>query len=163
MANPEENISPAPTLPASAAQVLEIISGAWPGAPVDFHKLFLFDRIRRADSEWGFLVVTRHSGEARLELAAYSFEHARDGSLATRLESRRAQIPADRLADVVEGVVLRLDEFDCDYREYNLVGLAQAEAKLDFVRRLLGEEISDKSDETGNPTRKLQPGDSGPK
>jgi len=149
MAPGEEKRSDVPALPATGSQVLEIISGAWPGEEVDYHKLFLFDRIRRGDREWGFLVVTRRSGEDRLELAAFSFTTGRDGKLATQLESRKARIPADRLAEVVEGVLLRLDEFECDYREYSLAGLAKAPSRLGFLRRLFGEEHSEVSDETG--------------
>jgi hypothetical protein len=145
----EEKRNEAPALPATGSQVLEIISSAWPEEEVDYHKLFLFDRIRRGDREWGFLVVTRSTGAGRLELAAFSFATSRDGKLTTRLESRKARIPADRLAEVVEGVLLRLDEFECDYREYSLAGFAKAPSRLDFLRRLFGEEQSEVSDDTG--------------
>ncbi|OGG01132.1 MAG: hypothetical protein A3F83_13460 [Candidatus Glassbacteria bacterium RIFCSPLOWO2_12_FULL_58_11] len=145
---------------AGARQIVEVISGAWTGEEPDFHRLFLFDRLTRGEKNWNFLIVTRSSGLDRLELAAYSYEVGSDGGLKTKLESRKAQIPADRLTEVIEGILLRLDELECDYREFDLGEFGRAESKLEFISQLLGEKVEGESAEEPG-TNLLQPGPGG--
>ena len=155
-----ENTAEKKASPAGARQILEVISGAWAGEEPDFHRLFLFDRLTRGGKDWNFLIVTRSSGPDRLGLAAYSYEVGADGELKTKLESRKAQIPADRLAEVVEGILLRLDELEGDYREFDLGEFGRAESKIEFLIQLMGEKAEGES--AGEPgTDVLQPGPGG--
>ena len=152
-----ENTAEKKVSPAGARQILEVISGAWAGEEPDFHRLFLFDRLTRGEKDWNFLIVTRANGPDRLGLAAYSYEVGASGGLKTKLESRKAQIPSNRLAEVIEGILLRLDELECDYREFDLGEFGRAESKLEFLSQLLGEKTEGESaGESG--TDVLQPG-----
>jgi hypothetical protein len=144
--------------PFSAAQILEVIASAWPEKEVDFHRLFLFDRLQRGDHDWNFLIVTRRQEGDRLELAAVAFELDEGGNVSTRLESRKASIPSVRLLEVIEGLLLRFDEAACDYRDFDLTGLYSQESPAEFLGELTGIP-SGVSDETDEDTVDMQPGD----
>ncbi len=143
----------------SAVQLLEVIGSAWPGVEVDYHRLFLFDRLQRGDHDWNFLIVTRSQSQSRLELAAVAFELDDQGAVTTRLESRKASIPTSRLAEVVEGMLTRLDEAGCDYREYDISQMSAQESQALYMAELTGIEsgVTDGPDERGED---LQPGES---
>jgi hypothetical protein len=143
----------------SAVQLMEVIGSAWPGIEVDYDRLFLFDRLQRGDHDWNFLIVTRSQGSSRLELAAVAFELDEQGVVTTRLESRKASIPAGRLAEVVEGMLMRLDETGCDYREYDISRTAAQKSPALYLAELIGIEsgVADEPDEHGED---LQPGES---
>jgi hypothetical protein len=129
------------SIPTELAPVLDIAAGAFAGEEdLTLHKVFLFDPLKHEDHTWGFVIVTRECGGGRLELAAFSYEVESAGTVARRLESRRAMIPPDRLEDIVEGIVLRLDEPDCSYREVDLSGQKTLEAQLEHLKsRLSGD------------------------
>jgi hypothetical protein len=40
---------------------------------------------------------------------------------------------------VIDSLILRWDEPECDYRTVNLSGFQEAESKLEFLRQALGE------------------------
>ncbi len=143
----------------NALQLLEVIGSAWPGTGVDYDRLFLFDRLRRGEHDWHFLIVTRSQADNRLELAAVAFELDGRGAVTARLESRKASIPAGRLAEVIEGMLTRLDEVECDYRQYDISELAAQQSPALFLAGLTGVEsgVDDEPDEHGED---LQPGDS---
>lgn len=143
----------------SASQLLEVIGSAWPGQEVDYHRLYLFDRLQRGEHDWNFLIATRRQDGNRLELAAVAFELDESGAVTTRLESRKASIPSDRIAEVIEGVLLRLDEADCDYTEYDLSGMTGLKSQAEHLAELAGipTGISDEADEHSDD---LQPGES---
>lgn len=143
----------------NAVQLLDVIGSAWPGIEVDYDRLFLFDRLQRGDHDWNFLIVTRSQGDGRLELAPVAFELDELGAVAARLESRKASIPADRLAEVIEGMLMRLDEAECDYREYDISQLDGQQSPARFLAGLTGVEpgVEDEPDEHGED---LQPGNS---
>jgi hypothetical protein len=143
----------------SAVQLLEVIGSAWPGIEVDYDRLFLFDRLQRGDHDWNFLIVTRSQGGSRLELAAVAFELDEQGAVTTRLESRKASIPAGRLTEVVEGMLMRLDEAGCDYRDYDISEMSAQQSPAIFLAELTGIEsgVTDEPDEHGED---LQPGES---
>ena len=144
--------------PFSAAQIMEVIASAWPAQEVEFHRLFLFDRLQRGEHDWNFLIVTRRQDGDRLELAAVAFELDEGGKVSTRLESRKASIPAVRLLEVIEGLLLRFDEAECDYKDYDLTGMAGNESPVEFLAELTGIP-SGVSDETDPGAVDLQPGD----
>jgi hypothetical protein len=146
---------PAPT----GEHILEVITGAFESPEVEYHKLFLFDRLTRGEKNWHFLIVTRRARDDRLELAAFSYELGPHGNLQTKLESRKARIPAERLGEVIDSLLIRLDEFDSEFREISLGGLEQAPSKLEYLRDLLGEK-PDESNTGENRTNDLQPGQS---
>jgi len=120
--------------------ILEVISSAFSGQEIEYHKLFLFDRLTRGEKNWHFLIVTRNAGQGRLELAAFSYQLGPHGELQTTLESRKARIPARSLAEVIDSLLIRLDEIDIDFREISLAHLGQAPSKLEYLRLLLGKE-----------------------
>ena len=139
-----EEISAAKSNPVPAIeQILQVISSAFAGQEVEYHKLFLFDRLERGGKNWHFLIVTRRSLDGRLELAAFSYEIGPSGELQTKLESRRARIPVERLAEVIDSLMIRLDEIDCQFREISLAGFEQTLSKLEYLKSLLGEEHDD--------------------
>lgn len=138
-------------IPSELAPALEIAAGAFAGEEdLLLHKVFLFDPLKHEDHTWGFVIVTRGCG-GRLELAAFSYEVEPAGIVARRLESRRAMIPPDRLEDIVEGIVLRLDEPDCSYREVDLSGQKTLEAQLQHLRSKLS------GDTDGTAAREPEP------
>ncbi len=143
----------------NAVQLLEVIGSAWTGIEVRYDRLFLFDRLSRGDHDWNFLIVTRSQSENRLELAAVAFELDSQGEVTTRLESRKASIPASRLAEVIEGMLMRLDEVECDYREYDISQMSGQQSTGLFLAELTGIEsgVVDEPDEHGED---LQPGES---
>lgn len=145
--------NPVPT----SEHILEVISGAFDLQEVKYHKLFLFDRLTRGDKNWHFLIVTCRVQEGRLELAAFSYELGPDGELQTKLESRKARIPAERLSEVIDSLLIRLDEIDSEFREISLAGLEQAPLKLEYLRDLLGGK-PDESNSGENRADGLQPG-----
>ncbi len=124
----------------TSEHILEVISSAFDPQEVEYHKLFLFDRLTRGERNWHFLIVTRRAQDGRLELAAFSYELGPHGELQTKLESRKARIPAERLSEVIDSLLIRLDEIDCEFREISLAGLEQAPSKLEYLRNLLGGE-----------------------
>lgn len=144
--------------PAPAGEhILAVISGAFGQQEVEYHKLFLFDRLTKGDRNWHFLIVTRRAEDGRLELAAFSYELGPNGELQTKLESRKARIPAERLAEVIDSLLIRLDEIDNEFRELSLAGLEQVPSKLEYLRDLLGEKPDEsKTGEYG--AEDLQPG-----
>ena len=144
--------------PFDATQLLEVISSAWRDEEVDYHRLFLFDRLKRGEHDWNFLIVTRRQGDERLELAAVAFELDGRGQVSTRLESRKASIPADRLAEVIEGMLLRFDEAGGDYTDYDLTGMAGGESPATFLAELIGIP-SGVADETDESAAGMQQGD----
>ena len=134
------------------------MASAWPEQQVEYHRLFLFDRLQRGEHDWNFLIVTRRQEGDRVELAAVAFELDEGGKVSTRLESRKASIPAVRLLEVIEGLLLRFDEAECDYKDYDLTGMAGSESPVEFLAELTGIP-SGVSDETDPDTVDLQPGD----
>lgn len=139
-------------IPSELAPALEIAAGAFAGEEgLLLHKIFLFDPLKHEDHTWGFVIVTRGCGGGRLELAAFSYEVESTGTVARRLESRRAMIPPDRLDDIVEGIVLRLDEPDCSYREVDLSGQKTLDEQLDHLRSKLS------GDTDGTAARQPEP------
>ncbi|MCE5271560.1 hypothetical protein LLH00_09790 [bacterium] len=157
MSSTEQQRTIAPEL----APVLDIAAGAFAGEPeCTLHRLFLFDPLRREDETWGFVIVTRRAGGPdRLELAAFSYRVDSAGAVTRRLESRRAMIPAERLTDVVEGIVLRLDEPDCSYRELDLGGHESLAAQLEHLRSKLFGGENEPAPEQGEPDLQHGPGD----
>jgi hypothetical protein len=148
--------------PFNADQLLEVIASPWPGEEVEYHRLFMFDRLQRGEHNWNFLIVTRKQGDERVELAAVAFELDDSGKVSTRLESRKASIPAGRLSEVIEGLLLRFDETGGDYTDYDLSGMAGSGAPAPFLAGLTGipaAEVSEASDES---TAGLQQGDGSP-
>lgn len=119
--------------------VLDLISGAFPGGSGEYHKLYLFNDLVRGDSNWRFLIVTRVAGDGRIELEAFSYAIDDQGNLTRKLESRKARIPPEKLGEVIDSLILRWDEPECDYRTVNLSGFQEAESKLEFLRQALGE------------------------
>lgn len=141
------------------APVIEIAAEAFePGEDTALDRVYVFDPLRRDDSAWGFVIVTRSGGDGRLELAAFSWEVDEQGTVTRRLESRRAKIPAQRIEDVIEGIVLRLDEPDCSYREFDLSGHGARPQQLRQLRKLLLGEDDVSEDERGE--LHVQPGES---
>ena len=124
--------------PYNSDQLLEVIASPWPGEQVDYHRLFLFDRLQRGEHDWYFLIVTRRQGDERLELAAVAFELDEAGAVSTRLESRKASIPSARLPEVIEGLLLRFDETGGDYTDYDLTGMAESEKPSALLAELTG-------------------------
>ena len=107
---------PAPT----GEHILEVITAAFDSPEVEYHKLFLFDRLTMGEKNWHFLIVTRQARDGRLELAAFSYELGPQGNLQTKLESRKARIPAERLSEVIDGLLIRLDQFDSSLSMQNI-------------------------------------------
>ncbi|MEA1996837.1 MAG: hypothetical protein U9N45_04335 [Gemmatimonadota bacterium] len=121
-------------------KILELVSGAFAAGSGKYHRLYLFDNLTRGGKVWHFLIVTSEAYEGGLELAAFSFEVCGDGSRTVRekLESRRARLPVERLPEVIDSLIIRFDEADCDYREYDLSGFRDRRAQLDYLRQALG-------------------------
>ena len=118
--------------------VLDIVAEAFESEGESaLERVYIFDPLQHEDSTWGFVIVTRRSADSRLELAAFSYEVDDQGAVSRRLESRRAMIPAEKLQDVVEGIVLRLDEPDCTYREIDLSGHGSRAEQVRHLDRLL--------------------------
>jgi len=138
--------------------ILQIVTEAFAfAAGQSYHTLFLFPMIEKGETNWGFLIVTRRVDEERLELAAYSFEFDGQGSLSKRLESRKARLPEEKLDEVLESLIQRMDELESNYREVNLCGLGEPQAQLEYLQKLLlGEQDGAESD----PSVHLQPGES---
>ena len=67
-------------------------------------------------------MYTRRADDGRLELAAYSYEIDQQGNLSKKLESRKARLPDDKLDEVLDGLILRTDELENDFREVDLQG-----------------------------------------
>jgi len=151
--NTAEKDKPAP----AGEHILEVIAGAFDPVEVEYHKLFLFDRLTRGEKNWHFLIVTRKARDGRLELAAFSYELGPHGNLQTKLQSRKARIPAEKLGEVIDSLLVRLEEIDSEFREISLAGLEQAVSKLDYLRDLLGEE-PDESKSEKNREDELQQG-----
>jgi hypothetical protein len=126
------------TEPRYPRHILEIIREAFNFAPGEsYHTLFLFPVLEQDESKWGFLIVTRRAGDGRLELAAYSYEIDEQGNLSKKLESRKARLPEDKLDEVLDGLILRMDELDSDFREVDLQGLGDCQAQLEYLEKLL--------------------------
>ena len=140
---PVENNSGKNTGKPESEYVLELISGAFPGGSGEYHKLYLFNDLARGDSNWRFLIVTRVAGDGRIELEAFSYAIGDQGNLTRKLESRKARIPPDKLGEVIDSLILRWDEPECDYRAINLSGFQEAESKLEFLQQALGEVNND--------------------
>jgi hypothetical protein len=127
------------------AIILDLAAGAFTLEPGErYHKLFLFDPLQRGEKKWGFLIITRRSAEGRVELAAYSYALDEGwGAGERKLESRRASIPEDKLDEVIEGILLRMDEPDSDYREVDLAGRGEAGEQLEYLKQLIMGEPED--------------------
>ena len=146
------------TQPQYPGLILEIIRNAFAFAPgQSYHTLFLFPVIEQGETKWGFLIVTRLMDGERLELAAYSYEISAQGELSKKLESRKAHLPEDKLDEVLEGLILRMDELDSNYREVNLCGLGDYQAQLEYLQKLLPGEPDGAEDDSAEH---LQPGES---
>jgi hypothetical protein len=63
------------------------------------------------------------------------------------------------LPEVIEGVLMRLDEIECDYREYDISQLAAQQSPAGFLAELAGI-ASGVADEPDERIEDLQPGDS---
>ena len=138
--------------------ILEIIGSAFDPAPeLHYHTLFLFPVIEKAGDRWGFLIITRLADDNRLELAAYSYESDEQGGLSKKLESRKALLPEEKLDQVLEGLIERMDELDSNYREISLHGLASSQDQLEYLEKILSGETD--AIQTGQPGQ-LQPGES---
>ncbi|MBN2289659.1 MAG: 5-methyltetrahydropteroyltriglutamate--homocysteine S-methyltransferase [Candidatus Glassbacteria bacterium] len=119
-------------------QILEIIRGAFGTSPgLSYHSVFLFPLVERGESRWGFLIATRRESEERLELAAYSYEISDQGEVSKKLESRKASLPEDKLDEVLEGLILRMDELEGNYREIDLRGRGDSQAQLEHLEKIL--------------------------
>ena len=144
--------------PAPAGEhILEVITGAFGIQEVEYYKLFLFDRLSKGERNWYFLIVTRRARDGRIELAAFSYDLGPHGKLQTKLESRKARIPEERLVEVIDSLLIRLDQFNGEFQEISLAGLEQAPSKLEYLKDLLGEE-PDESKAGENRADDLQPG-----
>ncbi len=153
-----DNLIDKNTEPQYPGHILEIIRDAFDFAPgQSYHMLFLFPVIEQGDSKWGFLIVTRQMDDRRLELAAYSYEINEQGELSKKLESRKARLPEDKLDEVLEGLILRMDELESNCREVNLCGLGDYQAQLEYLKKLLlGEPDGTETDSAEH----MQPGES---
>jgi len=140
--------------------LLEVLSEAFETGEVNYYKLFLFNNLKRGEKTWHFLIVTRNSEDGRLELAAFSYEIGKEGKLNKKLESRRARIPRERLAEVIDSLLVRIDEPECDYREIDLSRFADRESQLLQLRNLLQGDF-DGSPKEEKYDNRLQPGQSG--
>lgn len=149
---------PAAPLPDPAVRVLlNVVKQAFPEIESPrLHKVYLFPEIESRESRWGFVVVSRLMENARIELAAYSYEippvlQAADNSAQAanrKLESRRASIPAERLNEVIEKIVSRMDEIDNVYRDIDLSQIPADADQLEYLSaRLSGnEDVREESD-----------------
>ena len=125
-------------LPFSAEHVLHLLDSAFPSARQEkYYKLYLFDELDKGGGKWYFLIVTRKLSEQRIDLAAFSFEIDDGGKLNKKLESRKAQIPSGSINDVIDELVSRIDEPDCDYREIDLSHLDSKAEQQEYISRLI--------------------------
>ncbi|HUU30435.1 MAG TPA: hypothetical protein VM123_21740 [archaeon] len=154
-----ENPAEKHTVRSEYAYIREMISGAFASRVERFHKLYLFSKLTRGEKNWRFLIVTRAAEDGRLELAAFSYEVGEEeGVLRKKLESRKARIPPEKLSEVIDKLVLRIDEQDCEYRVIDLSAFTDRESQFEFLRQTL-EEGSNVTESGPEAHDSLQPGE----